>query len=105
MHCHSHCAQVADAHDAADYISAEVVKHQDLPDGIAFGVEDGRNRSEEAIGVSFVGFVGLDRLVEVEDLSEGSWLGGQYGDWRSISDSNTYLAIPQGVSLGRHCGR
>lgn len=91
MHCHSHGAQITDTHHAADDISTEVIKYQDFPDRVAVGVEDWRNWSEEAIGLSFIGVVRFDRLVQVQDLPERSYLPGYNGPFDAINCTYTYL--------------
>ena len=68
MHCYTHCAQVTDAHNTANDISTKVVKDQDLPNRVAIGVEDRRNRCKQTIGMRLVCFGGFDGLVQVEDF-------------------------------------
>lgn len=71
MHGDAHGAQVAHAQHTADDIPAEVVEDEDLPDGVAVGIEDGPDR-RQAVRVGVV-VLALDRLVEVEDLLQGRW--------------------------------
>ena len=93
MHRHSHGSQVANTHHAADYISSEVVKDQNLPDGVAICVEDWRNWSKETVGMSLIGFAGLDGFVEIEDFLEGRSNDVSTKLCKYISMQNTYLAI------------
>lgn len=72
VHRHPHGAQVADTHYAADDISTQVVKNQHFPYRVSFIVKNGGNRGKETVGVGFIGFGGLDRLIEIEDLLERS---------------------------------
>lgn len=70
MHCHSHRAQVADAHDTADDISTKVIENEDFPNRVSFSVEDRGNGGQQSVGMGFFRLARLDSFVEVEDLFE-----------------------------------
>lgn len=70
MHCHSHRAQVADAHDTADDISTKVIEDEDFPDGVSFSIENRGNGGQQSVGMGFFRLARLDGFVEVEDLFE-----------------------------------
>lgn len=74
MYCNAPRSEVTDAEHAADDVPAQIIKDQDLPYGIAIGVQDrsglGRNAVRGRPVVEPV--IVLGRLmVEVQDLLDG----------------------------------
>lgn len=73
VHGYSHRPQVADTHNTANHVSSQVIKDQDLPDGVAIGVENGCHWGKEAVCEHLFSLASVDRLVEVENLFERSY--------------------------------
>lgn len=42
VYCNTETAKVIDPQDTTNYISAQVIEHEDLPYGVPIGVQEGR---------------------------------------------------------------